>query len=159
MVRHRVFLAVLLCFAGLLSACASLESLVEPPGVTLRNVEVQSLDLSEQSFLLSFDVTNPNPFPLPINSISYAVELDGHRFASGSTTSEFTVAAGSDSEFAISVDLNLLSTAPELLFVIRDAVRRDIPYSLEGRLGIDLPYARPVTFRTDGLIRLHAGTF
>lgn len=153
---QRLTRITLLLAAGMLSACSTLESLVEPPGVTLRNVEVQSLDLTQQSFLLSFDVTNPNPFPLPIRSISYAIDLDGQRFASGDTASEFTVAAGSDSEFAISVDLNLLQTAPQLLFIVRDGVRRDIPYALEGRLGIDLPYAKPVAFRTDGLIRLHA---
>jgi len=137
-----------------LASCASLENIVSAPEVKLRGVEVASLDISEQTFVLSFDVFNPNPFPLPVKTISYAVMLDGQRFASGEMASSFTVAAGSDGEFAISVALNLLQTAPDLLFIVREGVRRDIPYGLKGQLGVDIPYARPLNFESDGLIRL-----
>lgn len=138
----------------LLGACASLEEMVDTPRVTLRNVHVQKLDLSEQTFLLSFDVANPNPFPLPVRSVSYEVKLDALRFASGEASSDFTIPAGSDGEFAISVDLNLLQTAPELLFTVREGVRDAIPYSLEGTLALDLPAIRPVRFESSGLIQL-----
>lgn len=142
-----------------LAACASLEDIVTAPGVSLRNVTVQELDLDGQTFLLSFDVTNPNAFALPVKTIAYGIELDGHRFASGEAQSAFTVPAGGDGEFAISVDLNLLQSAPELMFIVRDGVRRDIPYRLEGRLGIDLPFARPVQFSSNGQIRLQSASF
>jgi len=148
----------ILLLSVLLSACASLENIVSAPQVSLRNVHVENIGFSSQTFILAFDVTNPNAFPLPIKSINYGVKLDGHRFASGEAASEFTVPAGGDGEFAISVDLDLLQTAPELLFVVRDAARRDIPYSLEGRPGIDIPYTTPIKFETTGLIRLQAST-
>lgn len=131
-----------------------MERLVSAPDVRLRHVQVESVEVMGQRFLLSFDVSNPNPFPLPISTISYAVALDGHAFASGNTESSFTIPARGDGEFAISVDLNLLRTAPELLFIARDGFRRDIAYSLSGELGIDLPYAKSVAFGTDGHVRL-----
>lgn len=140
----------------LISSCASFENVVSAPNVSLRNVHIESIDLGGQTFLLAFDVTNPNPFPLPIKTVNFNVKLDGHRFASGETVSAFTVPAGSDSEFGISVDVNLLQTAPELLFIVRDASRRDIPYELEGRLGVDIPYTKPVKFEQAGVIRLQA---
>ena len=153
--RHaRTTRLVSLAGAALLAGCASMENIVSAPDVRLRQVQVESIDVSGQSFLLSFDVTNPNPFPLPISTISYAVQLDGHPFASGNTDSAFTVPARGDGKFAISVDLNLLRTAPELLFIARDGFRRDIAYSLKGELGVDIPYAKPVAFGTDGLVRL-----
>ena len=142
--------------ALLLASCTSLPNLVDAPRVSLRNVAVEQIELNAQTFLLSFDVTNPNPFPLPIRTIRYGVDLNGHRFATGETQSEFTVPAGSDTEFAISVDLNLLQTAPELLFIVREATSRDIPYAIEGELGVDIPAARPVEFRNEGLIRLQS---
>ncbi|NNC77282.1 MAG: hypothetical protein HKN77_04915 [Woeseiaceae bacterium] len=151
--------ALLIATGWLLASCASLENLVSAPQVSLKNVQVESLDLASQSFLLSFDVSNPNPFPLPIKAIQYAIELDGHMFASGDAASAFTVPASGDGEFAISVDLNLLRTAPELLFIVREGVRRDIPYALQGELGIDLPYAKPVAFSTGGEIRLRSPGF
>lgn len=138
----------------LMSACATVGQLVSTPIVNLRDVQVQSLDLAHQTFLLSFDVTNPNPFPLPIRTIRYAVDLDGRRFASGDAQKAFTVPASGDGDFAISVELNLLQTAPELLFIAREGIRRDIAYSLSGEFGIDMPYAKPVAFTNDGFIRL-----
>ncbi len=137
----------------LLSACASTESLISAPGVSLRNVQVTDVDLTAQTFLLGFDVTNPNPFPLPIASVSYAVELDGYRFASGETGGGFSVPASGDGEFAISVQLNLLKTAPQLLSIARNGARRDIPYKLKGQLGIDIPFTKPVRFESVGQVR------
>lgn len=141
--------------AWFLTGCASTASFVETPQVSLRNVEVTELDLNSQTFLLDFDVINPNPFPLPISSISYGVELDGYRFASGETRGDFTVPAASDGGFAISVNLNLLRTAPQLLFIVRDGVYQEIPYALKGTFGVDIPFVSPVAFKTSGTIRLH----
>jgi LEA14-like dessication related protein len=131
--------------------------MIEKPGVSLRNVELTEVDLDGQTFVLDFDVVNPNPFPLPIRSVSYGVELEGLRLASGEAQSAFTVPAGGDSYFAITVDVDLMRTAPQLFFIVRDGIYRDIPYALEGTLAIDVPLAKPVSFRNQGSIRLEAG--
>lgn len=140
----------------LLTACASTGDLISTPGVSLRNVEITDIDFTSQTFLLGFDVTNPNPFPLPISTVSYAVELEGYRFASGSTAGGFTVPSSGDAEFAISVELDLMKTAPQLLFIVRDSVRRDIPYTLRGKFGLDIPLTEPVRFETSGAIRMQS---
>jgi LEA14-like dessication related protein len=124
--------------------------------VSLRNVEVADLGFSGQTFLLGFDVTNPNSFPLPIKSVTYGVELDGYRFASGATSSDFTVPASGDAEFSISVQVDLLKTAPQLLYIVRDSLKRDIPYELKGQLGLNIPLTDPVRFSSSGEIRLRA---
>lgn len=142
--------------ASLMLGCASTADLVDAPRVRLSNVAVTEIDLSNQTFLLDFEVSNPNPFPLPVRSISYGVELDGFRFASGQTRGEFTVPAGGEGSFAISVDVNLMRTAPQLLFIVSDGVKREIPYALSGRFEVDIPLAPPLTFRDDGTIRVRA---
>jgi LEA14-like dessication related protein len=142
--------------ACLATACASNGLVVEKPGVSLRNVGVEAVDLDSQTFVLGFEVKNPNPFPLPIRSIAYGVELDGFRFASGETVSDFVVPAGSDGYFEITVDVNLMRTAPQLMFIVRDGMYRDIPYALEGEFAIDVPFANPVAFRNEGSIRFSA---
>ena len=139
-----------------LSACATLESAVSEPTVSLRDMSIDSIDMDKQTFTLNFDVTNPNPFPLPINRIRYGVHLDGHRFASGEAKCAIVVPAGSDGVFEISVDLNLLQTAPKLLFVVRDASRREIPYELEGGMDLDIPLSPSVPFSQSGNIQLQA---
>lgn len=146
----------MLLAASLLAACASTGNVISAPDVSLRNVQLTKLSFSGQTFLLSFDVTNPNPFPLPISGVSYGVELDGYRFATGKTEGGFVVPASGDGEFAISVQLNLLKTAPQLLTIVRDGVRQDIPYELKGKLGVDIPFTEPVSFKSSGEIRLQA---
>ena len=139
-----------------LSACASIsENLVSSPRVELKNVSVLGLGFQSQTFMLSFDIANPNAFPLPIKSVSYGLKLYGQRFATGETASEFTVPANDGAQFSISVDLDLLTTAPDLLSIVRDGVRQDIPYELEGRLGVDIPFTSPLKFRNNGSIRVN----
>lgn len=148
--------AVLLALC--LSSCASVpENLVSAPQVYLRDVQVVGLDFNRQTFLLSFDVANPNPFPLPVRSVGYGVKLNGQHFASGETSSEFRVPADGEASFAISVDLNLLKTAPQLLSVVRDGTREDIRYELQGRFGVDLPLVPTLKFSDSGVIRVTSG--
>jgi LEA14-like dessication related protein len=157
---RRVAVTGIMLALGGLGACATLpENVISRPEIKLRDVQVMGLGFKSQTFLLSFDISNPNPFALPVNHVSYDVRLDGQRFASGKTASDLSVPAGGDSQFAISVELDLLSTAPQLLSIIRDGGRRDVPYQLQGQLGIDIPLTPPVTFRSDGLIRLDSGGF
>jgi LEA14-like dessication related protein len=143
---------------GLTGCATTLESLVKSPRVELRDVSVLGLGFNNQTFLLSFDISNPNPFPLPVSSVSYGIKLDGLRFATGETPSEFSVPAGGDTHFAISVDLNLLQTAPQLLSIVRQSAREEVTYELEGQLVVDIPLAPPVSYRNAGSIRLSAGS-
>lgn len=138
-----------------LSGCATtLDNLVQSPSVELRNIQVVGLGFNSQTFLLSFDVSNPNPFALPVRSVSYGLKLDGQRFASGKTPSEFSVPANGETKFAISVDLDLLQTAPQLLAIVRQSVRDDVAYELEGQLAVDIPLTPLLSYRHAGSIRL-----
>lgn len=139
-----------------LSACAVVEESISAPDVNLKAVKLETLGFSGQTFTLSFDVSNPNAFPLPVNLIDYGVSLDGHRFASGKTDCDILVPAGGDTEFDISVELDLLNTAPALLSVVRASTRREIPYSLEGRVGLAIPATRPLKFEQSGRIQMTA---
>ncbi len=153
--RRLVITGLMLAMAG----CASLpENVIGKPEVQLRDVQVVGLGFKNQTFLLSFDVHNPNPFPLPVNQVSYGVRLDGQRFASGETPGDISVPASGDAQFAITVELDLLTTAPQLLSIMRDGVRDEVPYELDGQLGIDIPLTPPVSYRTNGMIRLNSGT-
>jgi LEA14-like dessication related protein len=144
---------------SLLGGCATVASSIGRPDVSLRNVEVGNVDFSKQTFVLGFDVSNPNPFPLPINFVSYGIKLNEQRFASGETSASFKIPANGDGEFAISVDLDLLRTAPQLLYTLRDGVSGDLSYELTGSLGIEIPFVKPVSFQSNGEIRVGADDF
>ncbi len=152
-----------LCIVFLLigsGGCASsIENVVSTPKVELTDVEVMGLGFKSQTFLLSFNVRNPNPFALPVENVSYGVRLDGQRFASGTTPSSFSVPAQGAARFAISVELDLLQTAPRLLSIVRQGNRSHIDYELEGQLAVDIPLTPPIAYRTRGSIRIDGSTF
>ena len=142
-----------------LSACASVpEDLVRTPRVNLSNAQVVDLGFKSQTFLLSFNVANPNPFPLPVSNIRYGVKLDGQRFANGETVCDFTIPAHADTSFAISVELDLLQSAPQLLSLVRDGTHREISYQLNGRFGVNLPLSPTLKYRKNGKIRFNSDT-
>ena len=158
-VRRMAYIG-LVAALSIVAGCASLpETYIKQPEVKLRDVDVQGLGFNAQTFLLTFDISNPNPFPLPVNYVSYGLKLDGQQFASGGTPGDVSVPASGMTQFAISVELDLLATAPRLLAIVRDGVRREIPWELDGELGLDIPLTPPVAFSNTGLIQLNSGAF
>ncbi len=154
---QRLLIVTLLVGSG---GCATnLENVVSSPKVELINVEVMGLGFKNQTFLLSFDVRNPNAFALPVRKVSYGVRLDGQRFASGTTPSSFSVPAQGNAQFAISVELDLLQTAPRLLSIVRQGDRSHIPYELAGELAVDIPLTPPIAYKTTGNIRIGGSAF
>lgn len=147
-------LALVVILLALGGCATTMQDLVKSPAVELDAVQVVGLGFNSQTFLLSFNISNPNAFALPVRSVSYALKLDGQRFASGQTPSEFSVPANGESQFAISVDLNLLQTAPQLLTIVRQSVRQDVNYELDGRLAVDIPLVPAVSYRSTGAIRM-----
>lgn len=145
-----------LAAAWLLAGCAGTGPLLSPPEVTLQNISVGAIGFSKQVFLLNFDVSNPNAFALPVNYVSYSVRLNEQQFARGETVADFIIAANGASEFIISVELDLLRTAPQLLYTVRDGVNGKLAYELSGKLGIDLPLVDRVAFSSSGEVRLNA---
>jgi LEA14-like dessication related protein len=152
--RYKAIAAIVVALVAL-GGCASLpDDVIARPDVSLRDVQVTGLGFKNQTFLLTFDVSNPNPFTLPISHVSYGVKLDGQRFASGATPCDISIPASGNGEFSISVDLDLLSTAPQLLSIVQDGARGTIPYELRGQLGLDLPLAPTVRYGNEGSIQL-----
>ena len=115
---------------------------------------MSSLSFSGQTVLLSFDVNNPNPFPLPVRSVRYHLQLADQTFASGETQGDFSIPASGDGNFDISVELDILKSAGQLTNVLRGGMREPVAYELNGSLAVDIPYVNPVPFSTSGVITI-----
>jgi LEA14-like dessication related protein len=142
-----------------LSACASTDTLISSPTVNLTSVELTAISLKRQTFSLGFGVDNPNPFPLPVRAIEYRVLLDDERFAGGATEGSFTVPAGGQDAFMISVDIDFLNTATQFASLFRGGVPEQVNYELQGSLTVDIPFARPIPFSSTGVIDVDGGRF
>lgn len=66
-------------------------SQVEPPAVHIANIKLLDATLFEQQYVLSLRVQNPNDFDLPIERLSYEIELNDKPFAKGASNRAATV--------------------------------------------------------------------
>jgi LEA14-like dessication related protein len=145
----------LLLFAAIsLSACAGTGTVIDSPKVALTGVELTAANFRQQTFLLRFDVSNPNPFPLPVKAVQYRVDLDHEKFAGGETQGSFTVPARGDDSFAISVDLDILSSATHLTTLLNGGLTENVSYELRGSLAVDIPFVKPIPFSNSGVINM-----
>lgn len=142
-----------------LAACAGTGAIISSPDVRLVSVEMTRAGFDRQEFLLGFHVSNPNPFPLPVESVAYRVRLGDQQFASGETQGKFTVPSNGDSSFAISVEVDLLKTTTRLSGFIPGNVSEDLTYELSGSLAVDIPFTKPLEFsHSDSIDLLAAGS-
>ena len=153
-ISNRVSSVLILLLTFMLASCAGTGITIEEPEVTLRGVEMSSVSFSGQTFLLSFDVNNPNPFPLPIRSVRYHLQLADQTFANGETQGDFSVPASGNGGFDISVELDILSSAGQLTSVLRSGMRKPVAYELTGSLAVDVPYVKPLPFSASGVITI-----
>lgn len=135
-----------------LGGCASTDTFVRTPEVTLSSVTMTGLSFNSQKFLLSFDVSNPNSFPLPVKSVRYHLRLGEHRFASGETQGEFSIPAHGEDSFAISVDLDILQQTSQITSLLRTGMNESVDYELEGSLVIGIPFTPPINFSKSGFV-------
>jgi LEA14-like dessication related protein len=144
--------------AALLASCATSKMAVQAPVVSLTGVQVKSIGIGGQAFLLGFAVSNPNPFPLPVKSVRYRILLDSQEFAGGETQSDFVVSARGDGEFVIGVEMDLLQSVSQLSTLFKGGLRDTIEYELHGSLAVDLPFSRPIPFSNSGVIEIRSGS-
>jgi LEA14-like dessication related protein len=142
---------------GLLAACAAPTTLVESPSVTLVGIQSGHMSFDRQTFVLGFDISNPNAFPLPVKAIQYRVRIAEQQFASGETLGGFTVPAGGDSHFSISVDLDMLQQTSRLATLLRVGSRGTVNYDLDGSLTANIPFTKPIRFSNAGTLLLASG--
>ncbi len=157
-VVHR--LALLLMSTGLY-ACAGAggNSMLKTPAVELTSVEMSRMSFTNQTFLLGFNVSNPNPFPVPVRSVRYRVRLNNQNFAGGETASDFTIPPGGEEDFVISVDLDLLQAGAQLTSIIRSGVRDNIDYEIYGALSTGIPTSPTLRFSNSGTIMVQSELF
>ena len=147
-------LVVMLC-----SACATTETLISKPDVQLTGVELSEVGFGSQTFLLRFEVSNPNGFPLPVESVKYRILFDEQKFAGGETLANFTIPAQSDGAFTLSVETDFLGSATQIASLLRGGIPEHVEYELQGSLAIDIPLVRPLAFTNSGVIPIQKQPF
>lgn len=133
--RHLNYL-LFIGVAFFLSSCASLSPQFEQP-----QVSITSFQLAPQStgpvptFLVGLKVINPNRDALPINGMSYSVDIDGHRILSGAEPELPRVPGYGTVEFTIKATPDLLGSA-RLISQALNGNKDSFKYDFKARLDV-----------------------
>ncbi|MBN1932632.1 MAG: LEA type 2 family protein [Desulfobacterales bacterium] len=141
----------------LLNGCAGLGKRLEPPRITLANIQVQELKVFESIFQVEIRIFNTNDMPFEIKGIDCDLELNDRKFASGVANTKIKIPAFGTT----TVPLVLYSSVLDVLKSLQGFKQKeDLKYKFSGKIHIVSGFLVPgiIPFRSDGQISLEGIT-
>lgn len=131
--RRRVT-GTLLAGLGLtvLGGCAGFQFGLQKPEVTVVDIRPLDATLLEQRFVLNLRVTNPNSVEIPIEGLTFRLDLNGQQFATGVSNKPVLIPRLGEGL----VEVTATTSLPRLLRQFRELskMRDKVEYRLRGRL-------------------------
>ena len=124
----------------------------QTPTLSVVNIQLGHSDLWQQHLLVRMSVHNPNDRELPVEGLSYSLEVNGEECAHGESGASFIVPARGDAEF----DMNVTANAAAAL--LRTFVRGNaapVEYRIRGKVELSSGLLRSVPFDQHGQLQLH----
>ena len=144
--------ALLVAAFGLLAACSMFMPKLEPPRLSIVSVEFGRSDLLTQHLTVRMRVENPNDRALPVEGLSYTLDVAGEQAAQGASSASFVVPALGEAEFDMDVTANLAGTLLHLLS--HGAPSGEIDYRIIGKVRLATGLLRSIPFDERGSFTL-----
>jgi LEA14-like dessication related protein len=124
-----LFASVLLC------ACATLSPYKESPRVSLVSIQPQQMGVLEQRFGLQLRILNPNDVAIPVEGLSYTIEINNREFAYGVSRQAVEIPAFGEALLDVEVVSNLLNVVQQLQ-ALNGETRSSLDYRLSGKISL-----------------------
>jgi LEA14-like dessication related protein len=138
--------------ATLLGACATTQ--LEPPNLSVVNMEMLESSLFTQRLKVRVRVQNPNDVELPVKGVSAKLEIAGEKFASGVSADSFTVPAFGEQEFDLLVDASMARTLLTMVGKGKDKPMESLDYRISGKVSLASGMVRSIPFDETGTFNL-----
>lgn len=142
------FFLILLC--AFITSCAQLIP-TKPPEVALIGLKRLEPNGFEQRFLISLRLTNPNKQSLPVQSLSYRLNINGQPLVNGSSGALPTLAGHSDTQVDLEARINLISAIGQLAAILQQP---DAPLQYQLEADIQLRNLPDIQVKKSGQIPL-----
>ena len=117
-----------------LQGCMTVPGVLETPQISVNDVALQNVSLTQGTALIRLNVTNPNAFPLPLRGVQYGLALNGRQVAQGQQSRGENIGAHATVPLDIPVQMNLNEVVALIPSVLG---QRQLQYNLQG--SVDLP--------------------
>ena len=118
-----------------LGACATLSPYKDSPRVSLVSIQPQEIGMLEQRFALQLRILNPNDVAIPVEGLSYAIEINDREFAYGVSRQSVEIPAFGEALLDVEVASNLLNVMQQLQ-ALRSETRNSLAYRLTGKISL-----------------------
>ncbi|HTY94231.1 MAG TPA: LEA type 2 family protein [Steroidobacteraceae bacterium] len=144
-------LALAAAGAAALAGCSVLWTHWQNPTLSVVNVQIGHSDLWQQHLQVRMSVHNPNDRELPVQGLSYTLDVNGEECAHGASGASFVVPARGDAEFDMNVTAN---AAAALVRLLARGNAEPAHYRIRGRVALSSGLLRSVPFDQQGPLRL-----
>lgn len=131
MLHLKIF--TMLLMVSILSSCATLTPNFEQPDLQVTSLTLLPINGLEQRFRLGFRVVNPNNIELPIDGMSFTLNLRDLKVASGVSDKSFVLKPLGESTFDVTVSASLLNTGRVLLDII-NTKPKELAYEIDAKI-------------------------
>ena len=151
--RKLIFLTILMVLG--LSGCASFPAAFEDPKVQLVSIERLPGSGMRQGLMVVLNVQNPNSYALPIQGMSYGIDIEGYEIANGITSEIADIPAYGETQVSLPVTADLMQLVRLMsgLMVKGDA---NLEYRLGVKIDVNLPLVPDINLTESGSLPLAA---
>jgi LEA14-like dessication related protein len=144
--------SVVLAACAVLAACSMFLPRFQTPRLSVLSIQLGHSDLFRQHLQVRMHVENPNDRELPVQGLTYTLEVAGEQVAEGASEASFVVPARGSADFDMGVTANL---AAVLVHVFGHGSSGPIEYRITGRVHLAAGLVRSVPFEEKGTFQLH----
>jgi LEA14-like dessication related protein len=134
----------------LVSACAAGGDPV-PPQVRLADLRLLESGLFEQRFEIDLRIGNPNDFDLPLDGLTFDLDVNGSDFARGFSDQRVTIPRLGEGTITVVATTTLIDVVRQMKLL---AERGDLAYRLGGTAYLNSLARRSVPYESEGTFRL-----
>lgn len=133
----------------LLAACASTSPI--PPQVRITDLRLLDSGVFEQRFQIDLRIGNPNDFALPLDGLTFDLDVNGADFASGFSNETVTVPRLGEAVLSVTASTTVIDLVQQMVLL---AERGDLSYRVHGVAYLDSLARRRAPYETVGTFRL-----
>jgi LEA14-like dessication related protein len=119
----------------LLAGCTTLNKYPEPPRVSLVSIQPKDMTLLEQRYGLQLRILNPNESAIPVEGLSYSLQINGHEFAYGVSRQAVSIPPFGEALLDVDVVSNLLSVMQQVQEMGGEQ-QESLQYRLAGKISL-----------------------
>ena len=144
--------AVILVFLAL-AGCAGVGKQLDPPRISLANIQVQEVTGLETAFQIQLRVFNANDVDLNVKGIKAELEINGQPFATGVSNTPVEIPSYGTELVTITVYSSVIKMFKSI-YGLKDS--EELKYRLNGKLRVSANNMLPTTlpFESEGQVTL-----